>query len=428
MEDKIKPERTLWHRLLGKLFELLLTPLGIIVYVDFNLMSAPPRADILILRRKSSHWTKEQMAYLPDGIRDSSASHILLELKYTESLTAEAIEKTHGYDIFYRDNQNLQDKEVETFILSAKTPNILLLKKYGYEETEWPGLYRSNYPMVERVGILVLNKLRPETHNAYIKLFASRGEEKQKAFDILAKISKLPNLLWLYMSGLKQVMFPGKGEEKMAIEITPEYVMNLGTQMQKALLASLSVEDRLRGLKPEDRLRGLKPEDRLKGLKPEDRLRGLKPEDRLRGLKPEDRLRGLKPEEVLSRYKLYQTQQQEVKRRAVRTLQRTLQIRFHPAEELLQKVEEQLQQFDVTTLDQLDEVAVMIDSMSGFEEKLKQVILKILGDTLASRFGIVADKYVAPMTDLSWERLGQLHKIALTVGDLAEFEINLVTS
>ncbi len=392
MEDKIKPERTLWHRLLGKLFELLLTPLGIIVYVDFNLMSAPPRADILILRRKSSHWTKEQMAYLPDGIRDSSASHILLELKYTESLTAEAIEKTHGYDIFYRDNQNLQDKEVETFILSAKTPNILLLKKYGYEETEWPGLYRSNYPMVERVGILVLNKLRPETHNAYIKLFASRGEEKQKAFDILAKISKLPNLLWLYMSGLKQVMFPGKGEEKMAIEITPEYVMNLGTQMQKALLASLSVEDRLRGLKPEDRLRGLKPE------------------------------------EVLSRYKLYQTQQQEVKRRAVRTLQRTLQIRFHPAEELLQKVEEQLQQFDVTTLDQLDEVAVMIDSMSGFEEKLKQVILKILGDTLASRFGIVADKYVAPMTDLSWERLGQLHKIALTVGDLAEFEINLVTS
>jgi len=419
VEDKIKPERTLWHRLLGKLFELLLTPLGIIVYVDFNLMSAPPRADILLLRRKSSHWTKEQMAYLPDGIRDSSASHILLELKYTESLTAEAIEKTHGYDIFYRDNQNLSEKKVETFILSAKTPNALLLKRYGYEETEWPGLYRSSYPMVERVAILVLNKLRPETHNAYIKLFASREEEKQKAFDLLAKIKKLPSWLWLYMSGLKQVMFPWKGEEEMTVEITADYVMKIGAQMRESLLANLSVEERLRGLKPEDRMKvGA-------SLSMDERLRGLKPEEVLSRYKPEEVLSRYKPEEVLSRYKPYlaEQQQQTERRTIVRTLRRTLQMRFHPAEELLQRIEHQLQQFGVTTLDQLDEVAVMVDRLSGFEEKLKEVILKMLGDTLTSRFEIDSDKYVAQMTDLNWERLGQLHEVAKTVSNLTEFEM-----
>jgi hypothetical protein len=53
-------------------------------------------------------------------------------------------------------------------------------------------------------------------------------------------------------------------------------------QMQQALddlLASLSPEERLRGLTPDDLLAGLSPEERLRGLAPEDLLRALSPEE-----------------------------------------------------------------------------------------------------------------------------------------------------
>lgn len=78
---------TRWHQLLGKEFELLLTQVDIIVYTEIQVMSEPPKADILLLQRERKAWTVAQKALLPDGIRDSRARHILLEFKYTESLT-----------------------------------------------------------------------------------------------------------------------------------------------------------------------------------------------------------------------------------------------------------------------------------------------------------------------------------------------------
>ena len=98
-----QPEpKTYWHRLLGRLFELLFAAMPVSVKVDFNLMSEPPRSDVLLLRYEGATWTIEQLARLPDGVRDSRAHHILLELKYTESLNKRRIEKAHAYDILYR--------------------------------------------------------------------------------------------------------------------------------------------------------------------------------------------------------------------------------------------------------------------------------------------------------------------------------------
>ena len=65
----------------------------------------------------------------------------------------------------------------------------------------------------------------------------------------------------------------------MQIDLTPEYITELGEIWGEAFLAHLPLEQRLAGLKPEQRLAGLKPEQRLAGLKPEERLAGLKPEE-----------------------------------------------------------------------------------------------------------------------------------------------------
>ncbi len=43
--------RTQWHRILGALLELLLTRLGIIVQSEVQVMSDPPKVDIVLLRR-----------------------------------------------------------------------------------------------------------------------------------------------------------------------------------------------------------------------------------------------------------------------------------------------------------------------------------------------------------------------------------------
>jgi len=356
--------RTHWHRLLGKLLELLLTPVGITVQVDFPLMSEPPRADILLLRRLTRYWTEAQLAYLADGLRATTASHILLELKYTESLTAERIEKVHGYDIFYRTTQELGAAELASFILSAKTPHTSLLRQFGYEPTQWAGVYHSPYPMVERVDLIVLNELEPVPYNLYFKLFASQKGEKKKAFDLLGQLEQLSQKLWSYFVGLKRVMLPPKGVEEMSVEITPEYVMEMGSKMRKALLKSYTIEERLLGLKPEEILTRYKPEERLLGLKPEEILTRYNPEERLLGLKPEERLRGLKPEERLIGMESYLIEQK--RQEMLKSLQKTLRLRLKASAEQLAESDKLLRQVTLTQLEELFEVALTVETWDEF--------------------------------------------------------------
>ncbi len=409
--SKPQPIRTHWHQLLGKLLELVLTSLGIEVHIDFNLMSKPPRADVLLLRRDPHQltWTVEQLACLPDGIRNSSASHILAELKYSEPVTGDVLEKVHGYDIFYRTTHELKKSEVATFILSSHTTKKEVLVEYGYEEVVGlPGVYCSDYPMVSRVVVVMLNELRDEPHNAFVKCFASRATEKRKAFRALMgmSFSVLSSSLWMFLAGLRRAML-GKGDEEMRV-ITPDDIMALGKQMQEMLLESMSVEERLRGLDIEERLRGLdseevlsqykteevlsrykteevlsrykteevlsryKTEEVLSRYKPEEVLSRYKTEEVLSRYKPEEVLSRYKPEEVLSRYKP-QLEQRECQG-ALKLLNRTLQIRFHLSPTYFGN---RLEGLPLETLELLSEVAVTANTLLEFETRLNELTIQI---------------------------------------------------
>ncbi|MBI3959527.1 MAG: hypothetical protein HY328_12030 [Chloroflexi bacterium] len=76
MKNAAEPLSIPWHQLLGTLLELALTPVDIQVETEVQVMAEPPKADILLLRRKTPQWTDAQRALLPDGIRESSAGHI----------------------------------------------------------------------------------------------------------------------------------------------------------------------------------------------------------------------------------------------------------------------------------------------------------------------------------------------------------------
>jgi len=85
-------------------------------------MIKSPQADILILRQQETAWTFEQLQRLPDGIRQSTARHILLEFKYTQSISNDAVVQTLAYDLFYRNSKKLTLDEVQTFLVSAIKP------------------------------------------------------------------------------------------------------------------------------------------------------------------------------------------------------------------------------------------------------------------------------------------------------------------
>ena len=313
---KVTSGRTQWHRIMGALLELLLTRLGIIVQSEVQVMSDPPKVDIVLLRREGNRWSEEQLHLLCDGIRNTIARHVLVEFKYSESLSIDALLQALGYHYFYRQSQSLSEAELQTFVMVAITPRRQLLEHFGYSVSEVPGVYRSQQPLLEKVQLIVLNQLQPSPHNAFVQCFASQRRVYQNAFTQIQKLdeAQLSQSAWALVAGLQsQREQKGKIMKAQAEELTAERLIEIGSETRKFVLATLSAEDKrqvIAHMRPEERLVGLAPEDRLAGLAPEDRLAGLAPEEveqlvekvpleqRLTGIAPEDRLAGLAPEDM----------------------------------------------------------------------------------------------------------------------------------
>ena len=66
------------HQVLGRLLQLSLTPVAITVNIEVDLLGKSPKADALLLRRQGRAWNAAQRARLPDGVRNSTASHVLI--------------------------------------------------------------------------------------------------------------------------------------------------------------------------------------------------------------------------------------------------------------------------------------------------------------------------------------------------------------
>ena len=108
--------RVLRHQLLAKVLELVLKPVDITVESELQVMSEPPKADLLLLRRHGKAWSEAQRKLLPDGVRDRQAHHHLLECKFTESVNEAALQQALSYDYFYRRTQQLAPAELQTYV------------------------------------------------------------------------------------------------------------------------------------------------------------------------------------------------------------------------------------------------------------------------------------------------------------------------
>jgi hypothetical protein len=263
-----KTQRTKWHEILGLALERLLVGVKIRVFSSFKISNSPPEVDLLLIQSEENQgWSKEQLERLPDGIRQSTASHHLIEFKYTESFNGRALRQALGYEYFYSSAQEISESEIQTYVLSSKTPQAEVLKARGYEPTKIPGVYETPIPDLGRVRLIVANELEDKPYNAVFKCFASREGEQDKGFETVKKLVKMMQLSDLeeVVTGL-HFLRKMKGEEKMMMKITQEDIIEAGKIFGDTHLALMSPEDLKKKLS-ESQKQGLVMEGRLEGLK-----------------------------------------------------------------------------------------------------------------------------------------------------------------
>lgn len=203
--SKAPSGRTQWHRILGALLELLLTRLGIIVQSEVQVMSDPPKVDIVLLRREE-RWANScicsAMGYatlLPDTC--------WFEFKYSESLSVDALLQALGYHYFYRQSQSLSEAELQTFVMVAITPRRQLLEHFGFSVSEVPGVYRRQQPPVGKGATDRFESIAAESAQRLCTMLcqpASRLSECLRPNPEIGWEAQLSQSAWALVAGLQR--------------------------------------------------------------------------------------------------------------------------------------------------------------------------------------------------------------------------------
>lgn len=225
---------------------------GVLVFAEIEVTQTPPKVDILLLRRDSVAWTPDQLALLPDGIRDCNASHVLIEFKYTESLTVDAIRQAVSYEYFYHTANDLKPDDVKMFVLCAKTPTAKRLRTFGYEASPLAGVYANSQELIKHIPLLVLNQLSSEPHNAFVKAFASRPAQKAEAFLKIREQADLSDDLLTYFEVLQTLWSLPEGATMDEV-LTPERVLEIGREWKRILIQHTPADQLDELLSPESK-------------------------------------------------------------------------------------------------------------------------------------------------------------------------------
>jgi hypothetical protein len=275
------------HLLFGKLFKAIMAPLGVLVSTEFKIMTDSPRADILIIKKKAGKWTPDQLKLIPDGIRDSKARYIILEFKYSQSLSDKTCQQALGYDYFFSESYQLQRNDLQTFIVCAKTPRIQILEDYGYSLSEKKGVYKSDIRAFNHFPILILNELPDSYHNALIKAFSSRKIEREKAARVLQDnnyLDIIPKAISNIIFDIFTYIFRQPMEVNDMKDMTEEQAAKLARFIDVFVNTNLSLQDLLSQYKAKDVISQFKPKDIISQFKPKDIISQFKPEDILSNL------------------------------------------------------------------------------------------------------------------------------------------------
>ena len=263
------PRNTGWHSLVSATLKELLTPVGIEVRSEVQVAPASPRTDLILIRRKRAGWTPEQKALLADGLRETKADHILIELKILESINEDALRQILVYDHLYMKGEKLARKRLQSVLISARTPKRESMSQFGFERTEIKGVYKySPPPWKAPIQIIVLNELENTPNNAPLKCFASRRIEQKKAFSTVDQSGLIHFSINFrqIISGLWRLRVKETMKDPLFRELTPEFVMQRGKEWFETTV-ELTPDDELFSLpRVEKRLQEKETEGEAKTL------------------------------------------------------------------------------------------------------------------------------------------------------------------
>jgi hypothetical protein len=160
--------------------------------------------NILILKKMSSELTDTQR--LPDGIKDSQATYLILKVIYYSQPDQDDFIAAIAYRTLYKQKQALTDKAVQLFVVSVQTPTQETRNPFGYQDMRYQGVYDSQETLLKDVPLISLNELSAEPHNAMFKCFASQTEERQKGYTLLKQSRpELSPTIELLLSALSNI-------------------------------------------------------------------------------------------------------------------------------------------------------------------------------------------------------------------------------
>ena len=256
-----------WHQLLAELFRLMLSSLDVEVQAEVNVLTKPPRADILLIRRKTAQWTKEQLTFIPSGIRSSTAPQILIEFKKTESLSTDAIVMLTAYHLFYCKSNRVNPTTVLPVLIVSKQPQRSRLAAFGFEPADEAGVYRCTNILAKQILLITLNELETTVYNAFVQFFASQGRVREQALEQLQSVDleTIPEEVYWYAAGVWKQQNPNHGDKTMEATTTEQLIEDGRRFWKELILPTLSLQERLAGLKPEELAQAL-DEEQLKQL------------------------------------------------------------------------------------------------------------------------------------------------------------------
>ncbi|MEO5332443.1 MAG: DUF4351 domain-containing protein [Magnetococcus sp. YQC-5] len=229
--------KTCWHCLIAATLKELLEPVGIEVRTEVPVVSQSPKADIILLQRQAGR-TEEQRLLMADGLWDLDVAQILADVKVTQSLNERVFAKAYRYDDSYLEYAKLELYQLRTVIISSKTPQKALLDRCSFQPIGMNGVYE-NQPIFGRtLRLIVPNQLDNHARNAPLKCFASRMEERKKAFETL-EMDGLPYMsepFHAVVTGLRSNLMKNSLSNLDHAGLTPDSVMLVGRRMLEATL------------------------------------------------------------------------------------------------------------------------------------------------------------------------------------------------
>ena len=139
MSKKKKPKKKYLSRLLN-------TEGNFILYTHEELFGEKGiKADVAFTGDKAKGWTPEvnRNPKMPDGIRQSDASHIFMNFAYDQIDTDLPFMRTMAMGILFRNENNLTEDEVLLIDVFTKEPDPRILEELQFYPTKRPGIYRS---------------------------------------------------------------------------------------------------------------------------------------------------------------------------------------------------------------------------------------------------------------------------------------------